>query len=84
MSDFLQSRIDSTKTQIIGYENAAIAFADNGALQSYRFDSGQDSQTVTRAELGTIQRTIDALYNRLNTLERRAGITGGNMVVPKW
>ena len=53
MSDFLQSRIDS-------------------------------SQTVTRAELGTIQRTIDALYNRLNTLERRAGITGGNMVVPKW
>lgn len=70
-SAFIQDRITATKTQIIAFETAIEAFANNGAIQTYKLDTGQTVQTVTRAELSQLQKTLDSLYNRCATLEAR-------------
>lgn len=79
---FLLGRIDATKLQIIAYENAAIALSSG--VQSYTLDTGQDRQTVTRADIRSIQLNIDQLYNRLTMLQAR--LCGGHVVIagPDW
>lgn len=81
--EFIQSRIDATKSQIVNYEAAADAFAVNGAIQTYKLDTGQTVQTVTRADLDMITRTIDSLYNRCSTLEARLN-GASSITVPAW
>lgn len=68
---FLQERITVTKNLIVAYEGAVEAFATNGGIQTYRLDTGQTNQTVTRADLKQLQETLDTLYNRLVTLQAR-------------
>ena len=80
---FIQGRIDATQAQIIAFEEAVISLA-SGAIQSYTFDTGQNRQTVTKLELGPLQRAIDALYNRCVTLEARLTGNGSVMVRPGW
>ncbi len=81
-ADFIRERITATKAQIVAYEDAATALA--GGVQSYTLDTGQSRQTVTKLDLGDIQKTIDSLYNRCATLEARLNgsgvVTGG----PSW
>lgn len=81
-NNFLQERIDSTKLQIIAYEDAMLELA-NGA-QSYTLDTGQTKQTVTKFNLTSLKNTIDSLYNRLATLEAR--LTGNGTIIarPCW
>lgn len=74
---FIQARIDATKAQIIAYEAAILAFGETGALQTYKLDTGQTVQTVTRADLKQMQETLDTLYNRCTTLEARLGRASG-------
>ena len=81
---FLQARIDATKLAIVAYEDAALAFASNGALLSYTLDTGQSRQTVTRADLSQMRLTLDGLYNRLVTLEARLTGGGTTRVYPAW
>ena len=69
-STYIQARITATKAQIEAYEAAILAFAD-GAQQSYRLDTGQSVVQVTRADLATLNKTIDTLYSRLAGLEAR-------------
>lgn len=80
---FISERITATKAMIVVYEDAATALGDGGT-QSYTLDTGQSRQTVTKVDLGDIQKTIDALYNRCATLEARLNgsgvVTGG----PSW
>ena len=79
---FTQARITATKAQIVAYEAAALALGTNN-VQSYTLDTGQTRQTVTRADLADIQRTIESLYNRCATLEAR--LNGGSVLVkPSW
>lgn len=78
---FLQERITKTKTLITAYEDAVEAFATNGAIQTYRLDTGQTNQTVTRADLKQLQETLDMLYNRLCTLQARLN-GAANIVYP--
>lgn len=79
---FIQSRIDATKLQIVAYENAALALG-TGGVQSYKLDTGQSIQNVTKLDLGMIQRTIDSLYNRCTMLETR--LNGSAVIgVPLW
>lgn len=68
---FLEARIAATEAAIVAYEAAELAFANDGTMQSYKLDTGQTNQTVTRAELGSIRKTIESLYNRLATLTAR-------------
>lgn len=70
-TQFLEERITATKTLIVAYETAIEAFATGGAIQSYRLDTGQTVQNVTRADLKQLQETLDTLYNRLATFEAR-------------
>lgn len=79
---YIQARIVATKAQIEAYEGAALAFG-NENTQSYTLDSGQGRQTVTRANLAELQKTIDTLYNRLNSLEMRLN-SGSITVQPLW
>lgn len=80
---YVQDRITATKALITAYEEAVLEFGVNGALQSYTLDTGQSRQTVTRADLGSMNRALDSLYNRLATLEAR--LYGGTVTVrPHW
>lgn len=71
-SQFLNERIEATKQQIIAYEAAMTFFATNNAAYTYTLDTGQSRQSVTRAQLGELKRTVDSLYNQLATLCARA------------
>ena len=69
MSAYWNERIAVTKQLIEAWESASLAFADNGALQSYTIDTAQTRQTVTRGY--NIEGVLDKLYNRLAMLDRR-------------
>jgi hypothetical protein len=68
-TQYLTERIAKTKELIEAWETASLAFADNGALQSYTLDTAQTRQTVTRGY--NIDGVLDKLYNRLAMLEKR-------------
>jgi len=65
---FLEARITATEAAIVAYEAAQLAFATDGNMQSYKLDTGQSIQTVTRADLDMITKTVQSLYNQLSTL----------------
>ena len=79
----LAARITATKALIDAYEAAALALA-TGGVQSYMLDTGQSRQTVTKLDLGGLQKTLDMLYNRCATLQAR--LNGGNSFTarPAW
>ncbi len=79
---FIQGRIDATKVQIVAYEDAAAALATG--VQSYTLDTGQSRQTVTKLDIGALQRAIDSLYNRCATLEARLNGSGTVTARPAW
>jgi hypothetical protein len=81
---FLQARIVATQEQIVAFETALTAFADNGALQSYTIDTSQTTQTVTRANLTQLRNTVTSLYNQCATLEVRLNGGGSTQVIPGW
>lgn len=80
---FIQDRITATKAQIIAYEDAALALG-TGGIQSYKLDTGQSVQTVTKLDLEWMQKTLDSLYNRCVMLETR--LNGGGTIIgkPQW
>ena len=79
---FIQARITATKAQIEAYEAASLALA-GGGVQSYKLDTGQTIQQVTKLDLEWIMPTIDTLYNRCATLEAR--LNGASvMAIPAW
>lgn len=80
---WLDEKIAATKALIDAWEAAALAFADSNT-QTYQLDTGQTRQMVTRAQLGSIDLTIQRLYSRLATLQaRRGGCVQVNMR-PGW
>ena len=78
---FLQERIDKTKELIIAYEDAVLNLV-SGEIQSYTLDTGQSRQSVTKADIPTLNDQIDALYNRLVTLCARLTGDGALTIVP--
>lgn len=82
-STFIHERITATKNQIATLEDAALNIS-SGAITSYTLDTGQSRQVVTKSNISLINKAIDALYNRLATLETR--LTGNGTVVgrPAW
>ena len=80
--DFIQARITATQAQIVAYEAASLALATDG-IQSYKLDTGQTVQNVTKLDLEWITKNLNALYNLCATLEAR--LNGGSVnVVPLW
>lgn len=80
---FIQDRITATKAQIVAYEDATLALAQDG-IQSYKLDTGQTIQNVTKLDLKDLNATIDSLYNRCATLEARLNGTGTKIGTPGW
>lgn len=80
---FLRERIESTKAQIVLYEDAVMAL-DTGAMQSYSLNTGQTTQYVTKFDLARLQKHLDVLYNRLATLEARLTGSGTKIAGPAW
>lgn len=80
---FFAARIAKTEALIEVYEDALAALGAEGGVQSYSIDTGQSRQNVTRADVPSINRMLDTLYNRLATLEAR--VHGGSTVArPDW
>ena len=80
---FLQARIDKTKKLIVAFEDAALSIS-TGEISQYTLDTGQTRQVVTKTNLATLNTHIDALYNRLVTLEARQIGNGSTTTVPAW
>lgn len=81
--EYLVTKITATKALIDAYEVAVLAFANDGAIQSYIIDTGQSRTNVTHADLPGITRLVDSLYNRLATLEARVYGSSSTMR-PDW
>ena len=70
---WIDARIARTKTMIVDIENAIDALAVQG-MASYRLDTGQTAQTVTKLDLGSLRLELNQMDNRLATLcARRDG-----------
>lgn len=81
---FTQARLTATEKAIVAYEEAFLAFATNGTIQTYKLDTGQTVSTVTRANLTEMQKILDSLMNRCIILNAR--LNGGNSfnMAPGW
>lgn len=64
--------------------NAAIAAILDPTIRNYTFDSGQTIQTARRQDLKELYASVEALENRICTLQAR--LTGGGVVqgFPSW
>lgn len=79
---FLKESLATTKALIRAYEAASLALG-NG-VQSYTLDTGQSRQTVTKLDLGMLNKTLDSLYNRCATMEARLTGSGTVTIRPAW
>ena len=80
---FTLERIAVTKALIVAYEDAIAAMAGANGVEAYSLDTGQDRQSVTRADIPRMQKMLDGLYNRLATLEARV-YGGTTQARPCW
>jgi hypothetical protein len=60
---YIQARIDSFESKITLYESALEALA--GGAHSYTINTGQTVQTVSKANLEAVRKTLDWLYEQL-------------------
>ena len=65
---WIEARIAATKAAIVAYEGAILAVGTTG-VQSYRLDTGQTAQTVTKADIGSMRIMLANMENRLSMLE---------------
>ena len=79
---WLQERITAKQTAIVAYEAAILALA-TGA-QSYTLDTGQTRQTVTKANLTEMRKTLKELESDLEKLDRRLNGATPNYARPGW
>ncbi len=70
---FWEDELTNAKILLVGIEKALNAFAANGTIQSYTLDTGQDKQTVTRADIGNLYKQRDRLLVQIQALEARLG-----------
>jgi hypothetical protein len=81
-TEWLDQRIARTRELIVVYEDAVEALA--GGAQSYQLDTGQTRQLVSKAQLGSLQLTLQRLETRLATLQARRGGCAQFNMRPGW
>jgi hypothetical protein len=79
--EWLDARIARTKELIVAIEDAIEKVG--GGMQSYTLDTGQTRQTVTKADLSSLEIRLNSLENRLATLQARRNGAALN-VRPVW
>lgn len=80
--NFLQEQICTLEKTIRQYQAAEIALA-SGTIQSYSFDSGQTSQTVTKLNMSKLRDTIMSLWNQYIVLCNRVNGNGGGALIAR-
>ncbi|MCR5612241.1 hypothetical protein [Treponema sp.] len=68
---FWQDELTNAKILLYEIEKAITAFNKNGNIQSYTIDTGQDKQTVSRADLSNLYMRREKLLGEIATLEAR-------------
>ena len=76
-SDWYEARIERTKALIVAHEDAIEALTVGG-MQSYSMDTGQTRTSVTRAQLGSLRTSLEALEDRLEGYLSRCN--GGGVI----
>lgn len=73
-SDFLGERISAAEAAILALEGAYLSLAEHGVL-SYKLDTGQGEQTVTRVDLPSIGRQLKTMmgYREILIASRAGG-----------
>lgn len=85
VSDFWSDELENAKIILIEVEKAIMALtsdmASSGGVQSYTLNTGQDSQTVTRADISQLYAKREALLKSIDDLERKLGLHGGARII---
>lgn len=68
-TEWLKERVAATKALIVKYEEAIDAVSTG--VQSYSLDTGQTRQVVSKAQLGSLQLTLQRLETRLAAYQQR-------------
>lgn len=71
---FLLNIISDLEAQITAAMASMLDYASDGIV-SYSFNSGQSQQTVTKSSLAEMQKWIDSLLARRDSLRQRCGLT---------
>lgn len=79
---WLEERIAKTKALIVAYEDALLALA--GGAQQYSLDTGQTRQTVTKANVASLQQIMKELEERLVVLQARLCGSNAVHVIPRF
>ncbi len=79
MADFWTERLEIAKKQLTALDEA-IAALESGA-QSYKLNTGQSEQTVTRHQIGDLYRRQEKLLEQISNLEART--TGGGAFIAR-
>ncbi len=80
---YLDEQITRTKALIDAYYAAILAIS-TGKNQSYTLNTGQTTQSVTKANLKDLNESLDVLYKRLETLCQRRYGAGTVVSRPAW
>lgn len=79
---FWQDELKNCKIILNELDRAIYALIKTG-VTSYTIDTGQDRQTVTRADIASLQTRRAALLAEINTLENRLGYhNSAKQIVP--
>ena len=82
---FWQDELDNAKILLVQIEKAIHALTTDlgasGGVQSYTLNTGQDSQTVTRADISQLYSRRADLQKNIYDLERMLGLHGAARVI---
>lgn len=82
---FWKDELDNAKILLVEVEKAIYALTTDMVLsagvQSYTLNTGQDSQTVTRADISQLYFKRAELIKNINDLERMLGMHGAARVI---
>lgn len=85
VSDFWIDELENAKILLVEVEKAIKALTSDmvstGGVQSYTLNTGQDSQTVTRADISQLYAKREALLKSIDDLERKLGLHGGARII---
>lgn len=89
LDQFWSDELENEKILLIEVEKAIKALTSDmvssGGVQSYTLNTGQDSQTVTRADVSQLYAKREALLKSIDDLERKLGLHGGaRIIVPAY